>query len=68
MISQKIASDLKTLWSDLWEFDYILITGGGGIVIYPYLTNIVDVKSLQVIDDGQFANVNGYLKIGQRSF
>ncbi|MFW6015118.1 MAG: hypothetical protein ACOCRK_01620 [bacterium] len=63
---ENIISEINTLWPDIWEFDKIFITGGGGLALgdyfKPYLNNYT------VISEGQFSNVEGYQKVCNRSF
>lgn len=68
MAAKKIASEVSSLWSNLWEFDYIFITGGGGIALYKYIDDLLEFNNCLKVANGQFGNVDGYLKVANRSF
>ncbi len=62
---QNIIGEISLLWNT-WELDLILITGGGGIALYDYLSGQLDKTIL--VKSGQFSNVNGYIKMANRSW
>lgn len=64
LTAQNIISEVSALWN-IWEIENILITGGGGIALYNYLNEQIDNSTL--VDSGQFSNVNGYIKMANRS-
>ncbi len=68
LVAQKIVSEINSLWTNLWEFDQLLVTGGGGIALYEYLKRLLDAEIDLLVDDGQFSNVSGYIKTANRSF
>lgn len=66
LAAQQIISEINSFWPQLWEFSKVLITGGGGIALFNYLKDYID--NCYLVHDGQFSNVNGYLKIANRFF
>jgi len=65
-LAQRIASDANRLWSDDWDIDAIVITGGGGQVLAPMLAPQLEGEVLPVPADTdiRLANVTGYHKYG----
>lgn len=65
-LAQRIASDANRLWTDDWDIDAIVITGGGGQVLAPMLASQLDGEVLPVASDNdvRLANVAGYYKYG----
>ena len=56
---------LKLAWAnDLDLLDAVFIAGGGGELYYPYLNPHFN-HQLQKVEDSQFANATGYLKLGR---
>lgn len=59
-LSESIASKIKLKWGlegDMLE--HVIITGGGGNVLYPYLKSNFEHAALQ--DKSEYANAAGYL-------
>ena len=65
--SEQILSKVKTLWPDRWQLDRIIITGGGGRMLYNYLSNNLD-HNTELAPKPVFANAEGYLKLATRSW
>jgi len=63
--AEQILSKIKTLWPDRWQLDRIIVTGGGGHLLYDYLRHSLDNQTELAINP-VFANVEGYLKLGVR--
>jgi plasmid segregation protein ParM len=65
-LATSIASEVDRLWADDWDIDVILITGGGGAVLAPYLKPLLqgEVQALKTGEDQRLANVRGYWKYG----
>ena len=61
-----IATDANQVWSDDWDIDAIMITGGGGAVLAPYLKEQVQgvVIPIEADLDYRLHNVRGYYKFG----
>ena len=63
----QIASKVKSLWPDRWQLDKIVITGGGGKMLYDYIAAALDEKT-ELAPEAIYANVKGYLKLAARSW
>lgn len=61
-----VASEVDRLWSDDWDMDAILVTGGGGAVLGKYLQPLVNGQIiLPEASDPRLLNVLGYWKFGK---
>ncbi len=62
-----IATDINRLWSDDWDIDTIIMTGGGSIELGRFLQPLMEgnVMSLNDNIDARLNNVQGYLKYGK---
>jgi len=67
--AEGIVSRVKSLWPDRerWQFNEILITGGGGALLGGYLTPYLGVQS-RIVNDPVMSNCRGFLKFGKRAF
>jgi len=65
--AEQILSKVKTLWPDRWQLDRIIVTGGGGQLLYDYLNRNLDQKT-ELASKPVFANAEGYLKLAARSW
>lgn len=65
-LATKVATEANRLWSDDWDVDAIIITGGGGAVLAPYLTPLLEgeVIPAPTDQDARLNNVSGYYKYG----
>ncbi len=65
-LAANIASDANRLWNDDWDMDAIMITGGGGSVLAPYLQPLLEGVIVPIEQDLDYRlhNVRGYLKYG----
>ncbi len=65
-LATKVATEANRLWSDDWDVDAIIITGGGGSVLAPYLVPLLEGEVIPVPtdQDARLNNVTGYLKYG----
>jgi plasmid segregation protein ParM len=65
-LASRIAAEVNRLWSDDWDIDAIVLTGGGGAVLAPYLTPLLEGEVLPVPgdSDARLNNVIGYWKYG----
>lgn len=65
-LATAVAADVNRLWADDWDIDHIVLTGGGGAVLAPYLADKVQGEILPVdkTGDARFNNVTGYWKYG----
>lgn len=66
-LAQKIATEANRLWADDWDIDAIVLTGGGGALLAPHLTPLLEGEVLPVPadSDARLNNVRGYFKYGQ---
>lgn len=65
-LAQRIAQEVNQLWADDWDLDAIVISGGGGAALAPYLQELVEGEVLPVPpdQDTRLNNVQGYWKYG----
>ncbi|MEQ1438829.1 ParM/StbA family protein [Fontimonas sp. SYSU GA230001] len=66
-LATRIAQEVNRLWADDWDIDAIVITGGGGASLAPYLASLLegDVLPMPADQDARLNNVYGYWKYGQ---
>ncbi|ACB85919.1 ParM/StbA family protein [Natranaerobius thermophilus] len=64
-VSDKISVEIESKW-DYRDFDTLLLTGGGGEMLYPYLKD--KFPNLVLVEDPQTANVRGYQKLANNLF
>jgi plasmid segregation protein ParM len=66
-LATRIATEANRLWADDWDLDAIVITGGGGGVLAPYLQPLIEgeVIPMPTDQDARLNNVQGYYKYGQ---
>lgn len=66
-LATRIATEVTRLWADDWDVDAIVLTGGGGAVLAPYLQKLLEgeVLPMPVDEDARLNNVFGYWKYGQ---
>lgn len=66
-LATSVAAEVERLWADDWDIDAIVITGGGGAVLAPYLTPLIQGNVLPVDAgrDARLNNVSGYWKFGR---
>ncbi len=65
-LASTIGSDVNRLWSDDWDIDRIVITGGGGAQLLSYLQPLLqgELVAVEAADDARLNNVRGYRKYG----
>lgn len=65
-LATEIATAANELWADDWDIDSIVVSGGGGAVLAPYITPLVQGRVLAVETgrDHRLNNVQGFLKFG----
>jgi plasmid segregation protein ParM len=66
-LAADLATEANRLWADEWDMDAIVITGGGGSVLAPYLAPLLRGRVLPVDPsrDARLNNVRGFLKYGR---
>ena len=67
-LAAKIAGDANRLWTSDWDLDAIVISGGGGAVLAPFLQPQLkgEVLALEPGKDARLNNVRGYVKYARR--
>jgi plasmid segregation protein ParM len=65
-LATRVATEANRLWADDWDVDAIVISGGGGAVIAPYLAPLLEGEVIPVPpeQDARLNNVQGYQKYG----
>ena len=65
-LAARIAQEVNRLWADDWDIDAIVITGGGGAALAPYLQPLIEgeVLPMPADTDARLNNVTGYYKYG----
>jgi plasmid segregation protein ParM len=65
-LAQAIANDVDRLWSEDWDIDTIIFSGGGCIELARFLTPLITGNMIPVHTnvDSRLNNVKGYLKYG----
>ena len=66
-LASAVATECDRLWSDDWDIDFIVVTGGGGSVLAPHLEPLLsgEVLAMDPTADSRLNNVRGYWKYGQ---
>ncbi len=66
-LASAIATEVDRLWADDWDIDLIVVTGGGGAVLAPYLQPLLsgEVLGIDPTADSRLHNVRGYWKYGR---
>ncbi len=65
-LAQRVAQEVNRLWADDWDLDAIVISGGGGATLAPYLQGLLEgeVLPMPADQDARLNNVQGYWKYG----
>jgi plasmid segregation protein ParM len=65
-LATRVATEANRLWSDDWDLDSVIISGGGGSVLAPYLAPLLEGEVIPVPadQDARLNNVTGYWKYG----
>ncbi len=66
-LATAIANEVDRLWSDDWDIDTIVITGGGGTALARQLQPLINgnVVTVDGSTDSRLCNVKGYWKYGK---
>jgi plasmid segregation protein ParM len=66
-LATAIANEVDRLWTDDWDIDSIVLTGGGGAVLARYLQPQLNgqVVVVDATKDARLCNVQGYWKFGK---
>lgn len=62
-LAKKVANEIKSLWSNLPEVSLIIVTGGGGALLYEELAELLG-DDIVLAENSQLANVRGYRNWG----
>ncbi|MFK7887357.1 MAG: hypothetical protein AB8G16_10890 [Gammaproteobacteria bacterium] len=67
-LATRVANEANRLWANDWDIDKVVITGGGGAVLAPFVQKIVkgEVLAVDPKTDTRLANVRGFCKYGKR--
>lgn len=67
-LATRIATEANRLWANDWDIDAIVVTGGGGAILAPYLQPLLkgEVLPIEPGKDSRLNNVRGYCKYGRR--
>jgi plasmid segregation protein ParM len=63
---RRIVDEASQVWGSAARLDVLLVAGGGAEVAGPVL--MAEYPHARIVPDPQWANVQGYLKFGQRHF
>lgn len=65
--AERIANDIDRLWSDDWDIDAIILTGGGCMELAKHLQPLIsgNIIPLEKDIDARLNNVQGYYKYGR---
>ncbi|HET8881083.1 MAG TPA: ParM/StbA family protein [Solimonas sp.] len=65
-LAGRIAQEVNRLWADDWDIDAIVVTGGGGATLAPFLQPLLEgeVLPMPAEQDARLNNVQGYWKYG----
>jgi hypothetical protein len=65
-LATRIATEVGRLWADDWDIDAVVLTGGGGTLLAPYLQPLLEGEVLPIAADrdARLNNVLGYQRYG----
>ena len=66
--AEKIISRVYNIWSDLWSFDRIFITGGGAVLLGDYLLQNLNTEKAVICNKPTFTNTRGFYKMAKRKW
>ncbi len=66
-LASAIANEVDRLWTDDWDIETVVLTGGGGAVLAKYLQPMLNghVVTVDSNKDARLCNVQGYWKFGK---
>jgi plasmid segregation protein ParM len=65
--AEKIVSRVRNVWRNMWQFDKIIVAGGGAAVFGEQIAKAFNSPGqVEVSRQGTFSNTLGYLKFGYR--
>lgn len=62
-LAYSIINNIDTLWTSSAKsaFNSVVLAGGGGIVLYPYLKSNLGIYAVDLANNSEFANALGYM-------
>lgn len=62
-LAYSIVNNIDTLWTSSAKsaFNSVVLAGGGGIVLYPYLKSTLGIYAIDLASNAEFANSLGYM-------
>lgn len=64
--AQQLLSEITNKWKNTYEIDSILLAGGGGKALSPYL--LKEFPNIELLNNSQWSIVSGYYKWGVKNF
>jgi plasmid segregation protein ParM len=66
-LATRIANDVDRLWTEDWDIDTIILTGGGSVELEKHLQPLISGNVMPVKNeiDARLNNVQGYYKFGK---
>lgn len=66
-LATRIANDVDRLWTEDWDIDIIILTGGGCVELAKYLQPMISGNVMPIKNDvdARLNNVQGYYKFGK---
>lgn len=64
--AQQLVAEIHNHWKNTHEIDHILVAGGGGAALYPYILN--EFRSIELLLNSQWSIVEGYNRWGKRTW
>lgn len=65
-LADNVAAEANELWAEEWDIDRIVISGGGGKVLAPYLDSLLKgrTETIDVSGDPRMTNAVGFFRYG----
>lgn len=65
-LATAVSGEANRLWADDWDIDLIVVTGGGGAVLAPFLKPLLngEMHAIEQKADSRLNNVRGYRRYG----
>lgn len=65
-LADNVAAEANELWAEEWDIDRIIISGGGGKVLAPYLNTLLKgrVETIEAAGDPRMTNAVGFHRYG----
>jgi len=66
-LATSIANEADRLWTDDWDIDTIVLTGGGSALLAKFMQPLLtgQVVTVDAAKDARLCNVHGYCKFGK---